>query len=164
MLFKTDSINEDVTLGTPVPSNFHCLLIGAANNRPPLMGPILETLTRGLSDITGTNATGCLLSYAPFTLGALCMKEASLRTFTTHSFHGKWKAELSTVGSTVDCNNVRPDEMNWERCQAGRALTDGQRLSLTGLGSQLQDWAHTRQLTLASQAPALTHPSSITHV
>lgn len=91
MLFRTDSINEDVTPGAPAvsPFNFHCLLTGAANNRPPPTGPILETLTTGLSDITGTDATGCWLSYAPFTLGALYVKESSEASLGTFTFHGK---------------------------------------------------------------------------
>lgn len=47
MLFKPGSINEDVTLGALVmfSFSFHCVLSGAQSNRPPLMGPILETLT-----------------------------------------------------------------------------------------------------------------------
>lgn len=45
MLFKTDSINEDVTLGALVmfSFSFHCVLSGALNNGPPLTGSLLET-------------------------------------------------------------------------------------------------------------------------
>lgn len=66
MLFKTDSINEDVTLGALVmfSFSFHCVPSSAPNNRPPLLGSILETLTIDLSDTTGTDVTACLLSYA----------------------------------------------------------------------------------------------------
>lgn len=68
MLFKTDSINEDVTLGALAmfSFSFRCILSGAPNNWPPLTGSLLETLTRGLSDTTGTNVTGCLVSYTFF--------------------------------------------------------------------------------------------------
>lgn len=72
MLFKTDSVNEDVTLGALLMFSwsFHRVLSGGPNNRPPLTGPSLETLTTDLSDATeGTEATGCLLSYARFTSG-----------------------------------------------------------------------------------------------
>lgn len=108
MLFKTDSINEDVTLGATVMFSFslHCVLGGAPNDRPPLTGPILETLTIDLSDTTGTDATGCSLSYACFILGGSytgLRREASLRTLIAHSFHGKQKGEFSAICSTEDC-------------------------------------------------------------
>jgi len=107
MLFKTDSINEDVTLGALVMFSFssHCALSSAPNNWPPPVGPILETLTIDLSDTTGTDATGCLLSYACFTLGepyARLRRKASLRTLIARSSHGKQKGEFSAICSIED--------------------------------------------------------------
>lgn len=96
MLFKPGSINEDVTLGALVMFSFssHHVLSSGPSNRPPLTGPILETLTTDLSDATGPEATGCLSSYACCTSGEPCVglrREARLRALTAPSFHGKQK-------------------------------------------------------------------------
>lgn len=107
MLFKTDSINEDVTLGALVMFSFSCHRVpSGAPNRPPPLGPTLETLTIDPSGTTGTDATGCWLSYARFILGespAGLSSEASLRMLIAHSFRGKRKGEVSATRRTDDC-------------------------------------------------------------
>lgn len=59
MLFKSDSINEDVTLGALVMLAFHCILSCAPISRPSVMGSILETLTIGLTETNGPDGTDC---------------------------------------------------------------------------------------------------------
>lgn len=127
LLFKTESVNEDVTLGALVmfSFSFHCVLSGASRNRPPPTGPILEILTIDLRDTTGTEATGCSLSYARFTLGesyAGLRRKASLGTLITHSFRGKQKGEFSAICGIEGCDTVRLGTTNQERSLAGCTL------------------------------------------
>lgn len=71
MLFRRESINEDVTPGAPAMFSFssHWMLSGAPDSGPPVRDPILEALTMDLGGATGTGKAGCLLSYACFASG-----------------------------------------------------------------------------------------------
>lgn len=102
MLFKRESINEDVTQGAPAMFSFSspCKLSRALDNGPPVRDPILETLTMDLGGATGTGKAGCLFPYTSFSPGEsyVCLgRETILRVLIPHSPHGKPKWEFRAI-------------------------------------------------------------------
>lgn len=120
MLFRRESINEDMTLGAPAMFCFssHCLLSGAPDNGPPVTDPILETLTTDLGGATGTGKAGCLFSYTCFTSGESYVglgREAILRMLITHSSHGKPEWAFRAICRIGAVTSVRLGRVTQER-------------------------------------------------